>query len=183
MRAITLFLTVALLSAPRIVRGAEPVAQEQSATNAPSVAKEPPVTKEQALAAIAMLETNAASDAGVDASNTIIKFAQESHAVIVRLNPATVPWARVKAPEGQAVIRQILLAAYIGGNSKAQLMAPQDAKDDPYDGWRLAIDVYHQIRQKKPDIVIPEIDALAQKQKTGELKRYADEIENKQPKP
>jgi len=183
MKIMMFFLSVTVLMMSHVARAVEPVAKEQAVTNGQSVAKEPPVTAEQALAAVALLETNAASDAGVEASKKIIRFAQESHAVTVRLNPATVPWAHAKVLEREGAVRLLLLGAYIGGDVRAQLMAQQKPSDDPYDGWRSTIDVYRQIRQKKPNIVIPEIDALVEKQKTGELKRYAAEIQNEKPTP
>ncbi|HUI08560.1 MAG TPA: hypothetical protein VL486_16290 [Verrucomicrobiae bacterium] len=182
MKVIMLLLSVTLLGAFQTARAAEPVAREPAATNESPVAKPPPVTRELALAAVAMLETNAASNAGVEAANEIIRFARESKAVTITLNPYTVPWAPSKALENEVAVRLLLLAAYIGGDAKAQLLA-QTTADDPYAGWQLLIDVYRQIRQKKPAVTIPEIDALAEKQKKGELKQYADEIKNKKPTP
>ena len=182
MRAIVFLLSVILLGVSHTVPGAEPVAKGQAVTNEPSVAREQPVTKEQALAAIAVLETNAASDAGFEASDKIVKFAQESTAVSIRLAPDTIPWTNAKLLEREVPVRMLLLAAYIGGNARAQLKT-QKAVDDPYQGWLLALDVYRQIRQKRPNIVISEVDALVEKQAKGELKQYAAEIQTKKPKP
>ena len=182
MKVITFLLSIFLLGASHTVRAAESTAMEETVTNEQSAAKEPPVTKEQALAAIAMLETNAASEAGVDASNVIIRFAKESDAVKVTLTPETLPWMTSKVLQREDVARKTLLAAYIGGNARAQLKT-QKAVDDLYEGWALTINAYSQIRQKKPEIVVPEIDALGAKQQKGELKLYAVEIQNKKPKP
>lgn len=183
MKAKMFLLSAALLCASHSACAVEPEATEQSVTNEQSVATEPPVTKAQVLEAIAVLQTNAASDAGVKASYKIVRFAQESHTVTVRLNPDTVPWADAKLLKSEDAVRRLLLAAYIGGSAKAQLTTPQKAVDDPYEGWRLAIDVYRQIQQLKPYVVLREIDALEEKQTAGELKHYATEIQNKKPTP
>jgi hypothetical protein len=191
MRAITFLLSAMLLCVAYTVRAAEPTATEQpvaspaqepAVTNQPPVAPGPPVTKEQALAAIAMLETNAASNPGIQAAATILRFAQENNAVTVRLDPLRIPWARSKALEQEVAYRILLLGAYVAGSAKGQL-SPQKTGDDPYEGWAFTIDVYHQIQKKKPEVVVPEIDALAEKQQKGELKVYAAEVQSKTPKP
>ena len=194
MRVITFWLSIILLGVSQTARAAESTPKEPAVTNEPSAAKEPsvtneqpvvkepPVTKEQVLAAIAMLETNAASDAGVDASNVIIRFAKESNAVKVRLTTEILPWMTSTVLQRVDVARKTLLAAYLGGNIRAQLKT-QKPVDDLYEGWVLTISAYHQIRRRKPEIVVAEIDDLGAKQQKGELKLYAVEIQNKQPKP
>jgi len=181
MRTITSMLLVVLLLAWHAACAAEPAAKPPSATNETAVAPMPPVTKEQVLAAIAMLETNAASNDGLLASYEIVQFAQKSDLVSVRLTPGTIPWANSKGLEGKDAVNRILMGAYVGGEVRAQLQA-HNTIDNPYEGWVLVINTYRQMQKKKPEIVVPEVDALAEKQDKGELKSYAAEITNKEPK-
>ena len=195
MKVMIIFLSVVLLGMSPIVQAAEPtpaatppgtnapaVAQQPTGTNVQPVAKEPPVTKEQVLAAIEVLETNPASNEGADAAGVVIRFARDSEAVKINFTPETFPWLRSDLLSREDASRKILLGAFFGGNIRAQLNG-QKAGDDLYEGWVLALHAYREIQKKKPNIVVPEIDALVAKQEKGELKLYAVEIQNKTPKP
>jgi len=178
MKTIMIALSVVLLGGTIAARAAEPSANGSTTTNVQPAAPAAPVTKDQILAAIAMLETNAASDAGIKAANEIVQFAQTSDQVSVHLNAEVVPWAHSKALDGKEVVSKILMAAYIGGVAKAQLHG-HNTVESPYDGWILAIRAYRQMQRRKPEIVVPEIDALVAKQEKGELPSYAAEIQSK----
>ncbi len=136
-----------------------------------------PVSRREALAAIAVLERDVTGPGAERAAETITRFGKESDAVLIAIGEETLPWMQghEDAPEGEAEVRAMLAAAYFAGDIKSQL-ARHRAEDDPYSGWLAAIRAYGQIRRKEPDVVIPEIEQLIEKEQDGSLKQEADDL-------
>ncbi len=134
-----------------------------------------PVSRQDVLAAIAVLEHDITSSEAVKAADTITRFGRESDAVLLVIGHETLPWLQVDVPEAEARVRMMLTAAYFAGDIKSQLQKRMPA-DDPYSGWLAAIAAYRQIRKKQPDIVVPELEALIRRKQAGMLKRDADRL-------
>ena len=83
------------------------------------------------------------------------------------------------APEGEARVRALLMAAYFAGDIKSQLKKRRPA-DDPYSGWLAAIRAYRQIQRKQPEIVIPEVEDLISREQAGTLRAAAEKLRREQ---
>ena len=138
-----------------------------------------PVTRREVLAAIAVLEDDVTSADAIAAAATIARFGQESDEVLITVGADTLPWVQADVPEAQAKVRALLMAAYFAGDIKSQLEKRRSV-DDPYRGWLSVIRAYRQILKKQPDMVIPEVEELVRKEKTGTLKHEADELRQQQ---
>lgn len=146
------------------------------------------VSRAQVLDAIRVFEANAsggiaparpvaqANEAVAQASNTILKFALESDDVVVDLGSDSVPWCDVK--KGISAMpdsgeRGLLLAAYLAGEVKAQLLSGrQDA--NPYEGWVAMLRVYRVLKVRE-GVEVPEVEALLARQMRGSLASFAAE--------
>ena len=142
-----------------------------------STARAEPVSKGEARAAIAVLEKSVLGADATEAAATITRFADESEEVLIVVGPETMPWVQ-EAAGPDAKIRELLTAAYVAGNVKAQL-AKRRPDDDPYSGWIFVIKAYREIRGKKSRIAIPEVEELMAKEKDGTLKKEADALRKK----
>jgi hypothetical protein len=136
-----------------------------------------PVSKREAREAIAVLEKSVLSANAAEAAATITRFADESEEVLIVVGPETMPWIQ-DSPGPDATIRELLTAAYVAGNVKAQL-AKRRPDDDPYSGWLFVIKAYREIHGKRPRLSIPEIEELMAKEKAGTLKKEADTLRKK----
>jgi hypothetical protein len=137
-------------------------------------------TRDDALAAIATLETNLLSEAGLEAVRTIAQFAEESEEVVFMLGPETVPWiTEERSPDDpNELVYPLLLAVYFAGNGKSQLLA-EKAEDDPYSGWVAVLRAYRQLQARQP-IVIPSLDKFSDLEAKGLLQAHADEVKAQQ---
>ncbi|MDD3179061.1 MAG: hypothetical protein PHQ04_01775 [Opitutaceae bacterium] len=134
-----------------------------------------PVSKREVLAAIAVIEKDVTSDAAPEAAATVTRFGEESDAVLITIGPETMPWLTDDAPTAELAPRAMLTAAYFAGNIKAQLMRGR-CNDDPYSGWLFVLTAYQQIRRKQPELIIPEVEEMADQEQTGILRSRADTI-------
>ena len=141
-----------------------------------SVAQAEPVSKREAREAIAVLEKSVLGANAAEAAATITRFADESEEVLIDVGPETMPWVQDSAGP-DAKIRELLTAAYIAGNVKAQL-AKRQPNDDPYNGW-LFVKAYREIRGKRSRITIPEVEELMAKERDGTLKKEAETLRKK----
>jgi hypothetical protein len=144
-----------------------------------ATARAEPVTRHEVLAAIAVLENDVTSADAIAAAATVARFGQESDDVLITVGAETLPWVQTDVPEAEAKIRALLMAAYFAGDIKSQLEKHRPV-DDPYRGWLSVIRAYRQILKKHPDMVIPEVEELARKEKAGTLKHEADELRQQQ---
>lgn len=137
-------------------------------------------TRDEALAAIATLETELLSEPGLAAMQTIARFAEESEEVIFVLGPETVPWITEDRPEDDPneAVYPLLLAVYFAGNAKSQLLAKQ-AEDDPYSGWIAVLRAYRQLQGKQP-ITIPSLEKFRELEAKGLLQAHAREVKAQQ---
>ncbi len=141
-----------------------------------------PVTRSQVLDAIRSFEANApgnlalsrtakqAGDAVAAASGTIARFSVESDDVVVDLGPDSVPWCDTGKglPEvSRSGERGLLLAAYLSGCVKAQLIAGRP-DPNPYPGWLTMLRVYRAMKSRD-GVCVPEAEALLARQADGTL--------------
>jgi hypothetical protein len=145
-----------------------------------------PVSRTQVLEAIRVFDANASgsltpskaaqdsNDVVARASNTILRFSVESNDVVVDLGKDSVPWCDVKkglSSLSNSGERGLLLAAYLSGSVKAQLLSgKQDA--NPFEGWVAMLRLYHTIKIRE-GVTIPEVDSLLTRQASGTLEAYA----------
>jgi len=102
-----------------------------------TAAKAEPVSRREVLAAIAVLDRDVTSKEAVDAATVVARFGKESDAVLITVGAETLPWVQTDAPEGEAKVRALLMAAYFAGDIKSQLEKRRPA-DDPYRGWLIS---------------------------------------------
>jgi hypothetical protein len=151
----------------------------------PALASET-VTKAQVLEAIRTFEASAVGSlaqsktaeqegaAAASASNIILKYAIESDDVVVDLGTESVPWCDVKKglPDRPgAGQRGLLLAAYVCGSVKAQLLSGKQ-DPNPLSGWVAMLQVYRAMRIRE-GVEIPEVEALLARQANGSLEACA----------
>jgi hypothetical protein len=146
-----------------------------------TAAKAEPVSRREVLAAIAVLDKDVTSTEAVGAATIVTRFGKESDTVLINVGAETLPWVQTDTPEAEARVRALLMAAYFAGDIKSQLEKRRPV-DDPYSGWMAAIKAYRQILHKQPDMVIPEIEDLINKEKAGQLKSDAERLRQEQEK-
>lgn len=139
-------------------------------------------TRDEALAAIEVLEKNPISEAAIDASQIVTQFTKESEEVVITLGRDFVPWVLDERPKSDADdgVYSMLLAVYFAGNAKSQLLAKK-TEDDPYSGWIAVLKAYRQI-QTKYDIVIPSLEKFSEMEAQGVLKAHARELKAEEKK-
>jgi hypothetical protein len=139
-------------------------------------------SRDEALTAIATLESNLLSDAAINASRVVTQFAQDSEEVAFTLGPDTVPWIlEERAPnDADDAVYSMLLAVYFAGNAKSQLLR-RKVEDDPYSGWIATIRAYRQIQTKR-QVVITSLEKLSEMEAKGTLKTHAREVKSEEQK-
>lgn len=133
-------------------------------------------SRQEALAAIEVLEKRPLSDDALAASHVITQFAEESEDVIFTVGPDTLPWLEEVAESDEGAVQAIsplLLAAYFAGNAREQLKKGRP-EDHPYEGWLFMLRTYRRFQEKHP-IQIAAIERLAELEKAGRLKDHAAE--------
>ena len=137
------------------------------------------ITPEIALKACALFERDAMSQEGRAAAAIVLDFTNKSPAVLVRISPDSVPWIGVKVKTHEEA-RTRLLAAFIVGNVRAQLLAHEN-RDHPYEGWLQVLRTYAQLKKRNPKLALPEVDELARKRDAGTLRAEAEKLEKSAP--
>lgn len=150
------------------------------------------ISKAEVMAAIRTFEVNSSAnltalkpDAQIDealaaSTATITRFALESRDVVVDLGSDAVPWCDLaRGPSGAAGTgcRALLLAAYLSGGVKAQLLSGR-RDPNPYPGWVAMLRVYR-IAKMREGVAVPEIEALLARQGDGTLGDYALDAEHR----
>jgi hypothetical protein len=150
------------------------------------------VSRADVLVAIRTFESNVSAnltaskpDAQIDdalaaSSATITRFAIESDSVVVDLGPNAVPWCDLTKGITDVSVsgeRGLLLAAYLSGGVKAQLLSGKQ-DPNPYAGWVSMLRVYRMAKMRD-GVAIPEIEALLSRQMDGSLEAYALDAEHR----
>lgn len=138
-------------------------------------------SKSDVLKAVSTLESNFVSEQAADAAKVVTIFAQESEDITIVLGPSQTPWINEKwglDKDKEDVCKSMLLAAYLAGNIRFQLTNAKP-KDDPYPGWILVINGYHQL-QRKVGFHSLSIDALADMDAKDTLRQHANEVMKQQ---
>jgi len=138
-------------------------------TTADGAASKQTITLQMALDAIMTFRVDPLSEDARQVGAVVMQFVDQSHDVIVKINPKTVPFLSNKSlPEKY---RAILLAAFVVGNVDSQLRRHQK-KDDSYAGLLQLIESYRQMQRKNPKLRIAEVEKFIEMQNRGELKAY-----------
>jgi hypothetical protein len=134
-------------------------------------------SKEDALQAISVLETNLMSAQAADAAKTVVVYAQLSDDVMVDIGPEQLPWISEDwglDKDRETALHSILVAAFVAGNVKPQIKN-EKAEDDTYSGWLFTIETYRRLRTKE-NFRSPSIEALSKMQAEGKLLDHAKEV-------
>jgi hypothetical protein len=126
------------------------------------------ITADTALRAIQEFQTDplAAFQRGV--AKTIVDFAKESPAVLIRFTDKVVPWLAKGEMDDR---RSILLTAFVAGNTESQLRR-EKKEDDPVAGVLQVIATYRQLQQADPAFRVDELETLINLEKEGRLKEH-----------
>jgi hypothetical protein len=127
------------------------------------------ITHEMALYAIMTFRVDPLSEDARQAAAVVMQFVDQSHDVLVRISPKTLPFLSNKSL--RETYRATLLAAFVVGNVDSQLLRHQK-KDDSYAGLLQVIDSYRQMQRKNPKLRITEVEKFLEMQNRGELKAY-----------
>jgi hypothetical protein len=126
-------------------------------------------THEMVLDAIMTFRVDPLSEDARQAGAVVMRFVEQSHDVVVKISPKTLPFLSNKSlPEKY---RATLLAAFVVGNVDSQLLRHQK-RDDSYAGLLQLIESYRQIQWKNPKLRISEVEKFIEMQNRGELKAY-----------
>ena len=129
------------------------------------------ITEEEALGALARFkeDPHAALQEGEVAK--IINYSEAHPKVQIVIGEKQVPWiGKEKVDES----RSLLLAAYIAGNTEAQLKQKRWGNDS-YAGVRQAIATYRQIQQAQPGFVLAELEKLIRLEDEGKLRAHLEQ--------
>ena len=127
------------------------------------------ITHEMALYAIMTFRVDPLSEDARQGAAVVMQFVDQSHDVLVRISPKTLPFLSNKSL--RETYRATLLAAFVVGNVDSQLLRHQK-KDDSYAGLLQVIDSYRQMQRKNPKLRITEVEKFLEMQNRGELKAY-----------
>jgi hypothetical protein len=125
------------------------------------------------LTSIAEFRAHPLTEEGRVAAGKIIKFAEQSEAVSIRIAKPLMPWLHDYCREEK--YRAMLLGAYLAGNVKAQLDRGVN-KDDPYAGMLVVFDVYRQIKEENKNCRIPEIETFLDLESKKKLKAHLEKL-------
>jgi hypothetical protein len=133
-----------------------------------SPGKDDRMIAQRALEAIREFQANpvAAVERGV--AKTIIDFAEASPAVLISFSKKVVPWL---GPDKTDERGSVLLAAFVAGNTEAQLRRGKK-EDDPLAGVLQVISTYRQLQQADPAFRLEEVEALIVLEQEGHLKEH-----------
>lgn len=109
------------------------------------------------------------TEEGQSAGAILFMYASKSNDIKIALREELVPWIKTADPDDP--VSQQLLVAYIAGNVKSQFER-SEAIDDPYSSIIMVLKIYDLIKQKDPDLTIPELDQFAALQAKHQLKGH-----------
>jgi hypothetical protein len=111
-------------------------------------------------------------EAGPQRAKLIMDFAEQSEDVLITPFPELFSsWVKPSEP-GDA---QTLFTAYVAGNVREQLDRNVN-RDESYAGLKAMFDVYRVMQKEKPQLSIPQVDALIKEEDSGKLKGRIDEL-------
>ena len=128
-----------------------------------------PIDKETVLKAITIFRRTPTNQQGSLARPIILRYAQESPAVVIVPSALTMPWLESREVHGEA--GAVLLTAYLAGDVRAQLDR-RKTRDDPVAGTEQVIATYRQMQRSEPRLRIPAVEKLIERQRAGTLASY-----------
>ena len=141
-----------------------------------SVAQAGQISKDAALKAIANFENAPLGDDGKDAAAIITRFATESKEVYITISMKILTWLKNDdETDPYYQFRAVLLAAYLSGNVKSQLIQGA-AKDDPYAGLLQVLRTYNQLKIADSGFKLSEIETLQDLKNNNRLKAHIKEV-------
>ena len=145
-------------------------------TGAVAAGPEKAVTKDEALKAITVFQTDPVSKEGFAATAVFMSYAMHSDKIHISLSHSVVPWLKDKDASDEDT-RKLLLGAYVAGNLESQLKSGK-AVDDVYSGWEQVLTTYAQLLRINSAAKIAEVDELKRKDANGVLRDYANEVQS-----
>jgi len=135
-------------------------------------------SRQDLLKAVESFSNAPLSARGKAAAATIVRFAEESHDVVIVISPKVVPWI---GGDEQRKFSETLLAAYLAGNVKSQLERRTKANDS-YAGIQQVLKTYAQLKEADKTLKIPEIQKFIDLEAKQQLKQYVDDALRKDEK-
>ena len=140
----------------------------------PRVAGAAEPTVEEARAAIEAIETDPLAAEKAGHPKTVMTFAERSPDVLVMLDRELLPTFGDKTTPHA----DLLNAAFVGGNVRAQLDAKKN-KDDSYAGLQTLFRVYRAIQAAEKDFRVESIEKLEALDKEGKLKAKVEAVQKR----
>lgn len=131
-------------------------------------------TVEEARAAIEAVEADPLAAEKAGHVKTVMTFAELSPDVMVMLDRELLPtWGDKATPHAD-----LLNAAFVGGNVRAQLDAKKN-KDDSYAGLQMLFKVYRAIQAAEKDFKVDSIENLEALDKEGKLREKVEQVQKR----
>jgi hypothetical protein len=103
---------------------------------------------------------------------TIIAFAENSPEVLVVFSPKVMPWFKNGIDKQ---LQLIFLASYTAGNIQAQIKSSK-YENNSYAGLLQVFKTYEKLKDKNPELKIPEIEELITLEKDHKLQDYLKDV-------
>jgi hypothetical protein len=129
-----------------------------------------PITRDLVVKAIAFFRQDPTSEMGRAARSVVVRFSHDSPEILIVFKPKNYPISEISPASEEE--KQVLLAAFIAGNTDSQLRPGHAKKEDSYAGDLQLIRTYRQLQQKNRKLKIPAIEKMAELESRGELKHY-----------
>jgi hypothetical protein len=140
----------------------------------PCVAGAADPTVEEARAAIEAIENDPLAAEKAGHPKTVMTFAELSPDVMVLLDRELLPtWGDKTTPHAD-----LLNAAFVGGNVRAQLDAKKN-KDDSYAGLQMLFKIYRAVQAAEKDFNVESIEKLEALDKEGKLKEKVEQVQKR----
>jgi hypothetical protein len=130
--------------------------------------KKESITEAEGLAAIREFQADPVAALKRGVAKTILDFAEASPNVLISFSRKSVPWIGEGKTDER---RSILLAAFVAGNTEAQLQRGEKG-DDALAGVLQAIATYRQLQQADTAFRLEELEELIVLEREGRLKEH-----------
>jgi len=140
-----------------------------------STAQTETISKDTALKAIEIFENEPLSQDGEGAASIITTYASESEDINIVISDKIITWLGSNDKDPYYKYRGILLAAYLAGNVKSQIVQGV-AQDDPYSGLDQVLKTYHQLQKQDMSFNIQEIEKIKKLKKNKHLKEHIKKV-------
>jgi len=140
-----------------------------------STAQAEKISKDIALKAIEIFENEPLSQDGEGAASIITEYASESEDIDIVISDKIITWLVSNDKDPYYKYRAILLAAYLTGNVKSQIVQGV-AQDDPYSGLNQVLKTYHQLQKQDMSFNLQEIEEIQKLKNNKHLKEHIKKV-------